>query len=170
MPARGARSWPLAGKSSIHHREDAGMNILLNLQKINERIVDDAVRPVAFFIQQSTEGVLHCTSDVSEDMGLHRRQMEDVLVVEKFWDADAVLVNSVEHEERLLGFVRDPLDIFEVRFNRLQTVLVLNESVAIVNLRLASVDDDRVVVRCDQYLARITVGDEPLDYGFQLPR
>ena len=58
MPAHGARAGPIPGEGAVHHGEQAGVNLLLDAQQIDQRIVDHAVGPVAVTVQQSAKGIL----------------------------------------------------------------------------------------------------------------
>ena len=44
------RTGPVAGKSPVHDGEDTGMNLLVDGQEVDQRFVDDAMRPVALWV------------------------------------------------------------------------------------------------------------------------
>ena len=91
-----------------------GVYLLLDVQEIDERFVDDRVRPVALSVQESAECVLHRASDGGEDVRLHRRQVDDVLAEEHLRDLEALRVDVVEGDH--LGLRREvhPLDGREI--------------------------------------------------------
>ena len=85
-----ARPGTVAGKGPVHHREDAAVNLLLDHQQIDERLVDHRMRPVAPLVQQPAKRVLHRPGRRREDVRLHRRQVDDVLADEAARDHEAV--------------------------------------------------------------------------------
>ena len=46
MPPHGARSGAVAREGPVGHGEDAGVYLLLDVEEIDERLVNDRVRPV----------------------------------------------------------------------------------------------------------------------------
>lgn len=54
------------------------MNLLLDLKQIDQRLMDHTVSPMAIPPQQTSKGIFHFTSDCGEDMGLYRRQVDDI--------------------------------------------------------------------------------------------
>ena len=169
VPSRCTGSRTFAGQRSIHHGENAGVNILLDLQQVDERFVDHAVRPMAFLVEQAAEGVLHRAGDVRKDVRLHRRQMQDILAVKEFGNADPVSIYLIEDEKRLFRFVGDPFNVLLVGLGCLQAVFFLNERMPIVELPFLSVHNDGVVVRGDQVVVRVAIGEHCLRHAFELP-
>ena len=55
----GARARAVAGGGAVHHREDAGVDLLLDGQQVDQRLVDPGVGVVALGVEQAAEGVLH---------------------------------------------------------------------------------------------------------------
>ncbi len=78
--AAGTRS--VAGERTVHHGEDPAVDRLLDHQQVDQRLVDHRVRPMPVLVEQAAEGVLHGAGGRGEDVGLHRRQMDDVLTDE----------------------------------------------------------------------------------------
>ena len=54
-----ARARAVAGEGAVHHREDAAVDLLLDHQQVDQRLVDHRVGPVAALVEQAAEGVLH---------------------------------------------------------------------------------------------------------------
>jgi hypothetical protein len=94
-----ARPRPITGKSPVHHREDALVNPLLNHQQIDQRLVDDFVRPVTLLVQQSPEGVLHRPGHGGEHVRLHRGQVDDVLAGKALGNLEPLGINLIEHQQ-----------------------------------------------------------------------
>jgi hypothetical protein len=92
----GPRARTVAGKGAIHHGEKAGMNLLLDCQKVDHCLVDNGVRPMAPFRQQPAERVLHRAGDGGEDMGLDRGQVDDIPVEKQAWHLDSIRVDLVK--------------------------------------------------------------------------
>ena len=82
----GARPRPVAGKRAVHHGEDAAMDLPLDDQQVHQRLVDDRMGVVPVLVQQSAERVLHRPGRRGEDVGLHRRKVDDVLPDEALRD------------------------------------------------------------------------------------
>ena len=80
--AHGARARAVAGDGAVHDSEDAGVDLLLDRQEVDQRLVDDGVGPVAAVAQEAAEGVLHRAGHGGEDVGLQGRQVDDVLADE----------------------------------------------------------------------------------------
>ena len=91
----------VAGERPVHHREDAAVDLLLDHQEIDERLVDDRVGPVPMLVQQPAERVLHRPGRGREDVRLHRRQVDDVLPDEALRDHEALRVDLVQARELL---------------------------------------------------------------------
>ncbi len=92
-----ARAGAVAGEGAVHHREDAAVDLLLDHQQVDQRLVDHRVRPVAVLVEQAAEGVLHRAGGGGEDVRLDRRQVDDVLADEALGDREAVGVDLVQH-------------------------------------------------------------------------
>lgn len=54
-----ARPGSISGGRAVHHREDAGVDFLLDRQQVHERFVNPRVGVVPVFAQQTAESVLH---------------------------------------------------------------------------------------------------------------
>ena len=54
-----ARPGTVAGERAVHHREHAAVDLLLDHQQVDERLVDDRMRPVPLLVEQAAERVLH---------------------------------------------------------------------------------------------------------------
>jgi hypothetical protein len=63
------------------------VNLLLNRQQVDERLVDRAVRAMAFVREQAAESVLHGAGGRRIDMALRSRKMNDILADEIVGDA-----------------------------------------------------------------------------------
>ena len=89
MRAHRARAGTFAGDRAVHHREDSGMDLLLDPQPVHDGLVDHRVGPVAVEIEQTAEGVLHGSGGAGEDVGLHRRQVDDIPADQHLRNLDA---------------------------------------------------------------------------------
>ena len=145
-----ARARAVAGKRAVHHREDAAMDLLLDHQQVDERLVDDRMRPVAVLVQQAAERVLHRPGRRREDVRLHGRQVDDVLADEALRDHEALRVDLVEAHE-LLRQVADRLADVDpllglVEVDVAQAVRLDDVDLLVLALAEMRVDDDRAVV------------------------
>ena len=145
-----ARARPVAGERPVHHREHAAVNLLLDHQQVHERLVDHRMRPVPVLVQQPAERVLHRPRRRREDVGLHRRQVDDVLPDEALRNHEALRVDLVEAGELLRQIADrvadvDPLLGF-VDVDVPQPVRVDDVDLLVLALAEVRVDDDRAVV------------------------
>ena len=146
------------------------MDVLLNLQQVHQRLVNDSVGPVAPLVQQPAEGVLHSSRHRGEDVRLGLGQVNDVAVVEEFGDVDTFRINLVQHEEGLFGFVPHPLHVGFVNVDVTNSVLLDHVLVAVVDFALLGADHDRAVVGRDQGVAGIAVFQKRFNHTLELPR
>jgi hypothetical protein len=65
-----ARSRPVARQGAVHDREDAAVDLPLDHQQIDERLMDHRMGPVTALVEQAAEGVLHRSRGRREDVGL----------------------------------------------------------------------------------------------------
>jgi len=68
-----ARPRAITGGGAVHHREDARVDLLLDREQIDQRLVDPRVRVVALRVEQAAERVLHRAGGRCIDMALNRR-------------------------------------------------------------------------------------------------
>ena len=168
-----ARPGAVAGERAVHHREHAAMDLLLNHQQVDERFVDDRVRPVAALVQQPAERVLHRAGHRREDVRLDRRQMNDVLADEPARNHEPLRVHLVQAEEVLRqiadGVVDvDPLFAF-VDVDVAQPVRLDDRELLVLALAQVRVDHDRpVVARVDQ-IRRVAVLLHGANHALELP-
>ena len=101
----GARAGAVAAEGAVHHAEEAAVDLLLDVQQVDERLVDDRVRVVAVRVEQAAEGVLHGAGGGRVDVALHGRQVDDVLALEVVGHLDAVWEDRVESEHLRLRLV-----------------------------------------------------------------
>ena len=78
------------------------VDLLLDRQQVDQRLVDPAMRVVPARVQQAAEGVLHRARGRRVDVALDRRQMDDVLAEEVVRDVDAFGKDLVQHEHLAL--------------------------------------------------------------------
>ena len=77
----------VAGRRAVHDREQTGVNLLLDREQIDQRLVNPRVRVVPPRVQQPAERVLHRAGRRRVDVALGRRQVDDVLAEEVVGDA-----------------------------------------------------------------------------------
>ena len=126
------------------------MDVLLDHQQVDQRVVDHGVRPVAVAVQQPAEGVLHRAGDGGEDVRLDRGQVDDIHPDQRLGDEHAIRIDLIQHQEGLLGLVFDPLEILVVQVQAGDVVLVGDEAVLVVALAVGGVHHHRIVVDADQ--------------------
>ena len=132
--------------------------------------MDDAVGPVASFAQEAAESVFHRAGDGRENVGLHRRELDDIFADEHFGDAYAVGKNVLQDAKSPLGFVGDPLDLRLIQMHRLQPMLLVHRDQVIANHADFIVDDHRPVMRRDQRGRVAPVGTQRRNDSIVLPR
>ena len=168
VPLHGPRAGTVTRKRAVHYGEDAGVNLLLDCQKVHQRLVDHGVRPVALAVQQAAKGVLHCAGHGREDVGLHGGQVYHVLARENLGDSEALREDLVQHHHLCLGLEGNPPVRRHVQVYVGQVVLILNRLLLVANLAFERVDDDGSVVCGDEVL--VAVFQQRLDDSFELPR
>ena len=145
-----ARPRSVTRESAVHHREHAAVNLLLNHQQIHERLVDHRVRPVPVLVQQSAERVLHRPRRRRENMGFHRRQVDDVFPDEALRDHESLRVDLVQAGE-LLREVADRIADVDpllglVDVDVAQVVRLDDVDLLVLGFAEVGVDDDGAVV------------------------
>ena len=80
------RTRTVTGKRAVHDRKDPAMDLLLDHEQVDERLVDACMGPVAVLVQQPAEGIFHGPGRCGKNMGLDCRQVDDVLADEAFRD------------------------------------------------------------------------------------
>ena len=123
-----ARARPVPGEGAVHHGEHTAVDLLLDQQEIDQGLVDAGVGPVATLVQEPAERVLHRTGGGGENVGLHGREVDDVLPDEPPGDGETVRVDVVQADEALAGVPDrlpdvDPLLVL-VQVHVLQTVVL----------------------------------------------
>ena len=163
------RAGAVAGCRAIHHREDARMNLLLNREEIDERLVNVAVRVVAIRVEQAAERILHRARGRGVDMALRRRQVHDVLAVEVVGNLDAVRKDLIEDEHLRLRRVDLPLHVFVAKVELDGDLVVAKDRHVMVQvLALERVRDNGLVLHTDEILiAGLAQTD---DGALKLPR
>src|SRR5439155_23402661 len=66
--SHGARAWAVPRDRAVRDGEDAGVNLLLNSQQVDECLMDLRVSPVAAEVEQAAERVLHRTGHRRKDV------------------------------------------------------------------------------------------------------
>ncbi len=163
-------SWPgaVTGKGAVHHREEPGVDVLLDLQEIDQRLVDHGVGVMATIVEQTAEGVLHRPGDRGEDVGLDRRQLDDVAVVEELGHLHPLGEDAIQHQEGLARGEGDPLDVRLIEMDVRHAVAIDDVLVLVVALADPGIDHDRAVVGPDQ--VAVAVGLQGADDPLELPR
>ena len=150
VPAHGAWAGAVAGKCSVHHSEDARVNLLLDSQQINQSVVDHGVRPMAVAVQQATESVLHRAGDCCENMSLNRWQVDDVLSHQGFGDEDAFRVDLVQHQEGSFGAIFHPLEVLVIQVEAGYPILIGDKLMFVVAFCVSCVHHYGVIVNANQ--------------------
>ena len=78
MPAHGAGAGSVSGKSSVHNGKQPGVDILLDHEQVDERVVDNRMCPMPVPMKQSAKGILHRTRNGGEDVCLDGGKLDDV--------------------------------------------------------------------------------------------
>ena len=152
---------PVAGERAVHHGKDPTMDSLLDHEQIDERLVNHRMRPVAALVEKAAKGVFHGARCSREDMGLHGRQMNDVLAEEALGDVKATRVDLVQAQE-VPGEIThgipnvDPLLAF-VQVNVAQAVARDDIQLLLLPLAKMRVDHHRTVVAGMDALGGIAV-------------
>jgi hypothetical protein len=158
----------------VHHREHTAVNLLLDHQQVDERLVDHRMRPVPVFVQQPAEGVLHRTRRRREDMRLHRGQVNDVLADEALRDHEALRVHLVEARELLRQVAHclpdvDPL-LGLVDMDVPDSVGVHDVDLLVLALSQVRVDHHRAVMAGVDQRGIVPVLLHRADHPLELPR
>ena len=145
------------------------MNLLLDREQIDERLVDPRVGVVAPRVQEAPERILHRAGRRRVDVALGRRQMDDVLAEEEIGNVDAFGIDALQHAHRRLRLVGHPRHVFfdEVVEDR-DAVAFDDRHVVIQILALEGVGDDRLVLNAD--LIGEPAPRQRLNRPFELPR
>ena len=164
-----ARPRPVAGGGAVHDREQPGVDLLLDREQIDQRLVNPRVRVVAPRVQQAAERVLHRAGRGRVDVALGGRQVDDVLAEEVVGDVDAFRKDAVEHAHLRLRLVAHPrhVAVLEVVEDG-DLVLLEDRDVVVEVLALERVGDDRLVLDAD--LIGEAAARERLDRPLELPR
>ena len=153
---------------AVGHGENTGVDLLLDRQQVDQRLVDLRMRPVAAVVQQAAEGVLHRARHRREDMRFHRRQVHDVASDQRLRDLDAVREDVVQHHHFGLRRVTHPGHAFVRQVGAGNIELVLHRLVLVPDLSLMGVDDHGAIVRCHQVAE--TLFAQSLGDTLDLPR
>ena len=143
------------------------MDLLLDRQQVDHSLVDHAVGPVAFFVEQAAERIFHRAGDDGEDMRFHRGQLDDILVEEVFGQQDAVREDVIQHQHRRLGRIAHPTHLRLVQVDVTKAVCVDDSLMLVVLLPDIGVDDHRLIVRRRQ--VGVAVGLELAHDALDLP-
>ena len=169
------RARPVTGEGSVHHREDATVDLLLNHQQVDQRLVDHRVRPVAMFVEQTAKGILHGAGCGGEHVGLDRRQMDDVFADEPLGNHEALGIDLVQ-AQKLVSEITDgvadidPFDVLLVQMDIPQFVCVGNIDLLVLAFTEAGVDDHGTVVAAMDQVGIVTVTLHGANNPVQLPR
>ena len=168
-----ARPGTVAGKRSVHDREHAAMNLLLNHQQVDERFVNHRVRPVPPLVEQPAKRVLHRAGGCREDVRLHGGQMNDVLADEPAGNHEALRIDLVQAEEVFREIADgvadvDPLFAF-VDMDVAEAVRLDDRQLLVFALAQVSVDDNGSVVARVHQVGRIAVLLHGPNHTLQLP-
>ena len=164
----GPRPRPIARDRAVHHGEHAGVNLLLDAQEVDQRFVDDRVRPVPAVVQQPPEGVLHRAGHGGEDVRLERGHMDDVRAEEHLRHFDAVREHLVEDEHLALRRVRHPFGALVLEVDALHAVLFEHLVVLVAAFAVVRIDDHGAVL--DGRNAVVTGVLQRLGDAVELPR
>ncbi len=143
------------------------MDVLLDLEQVDERLVDDGMGPVPLVVEQPAKRVLHRAGDGREDMGLDGWELNDVFVEEELRHLDAFGEDLVEHQERFLRGVWHPWVFRLEQVRVLDLVLVGYVLVLVVALPDERIDHDSAVVCTDEVVIAVLL--ECPDHALELP-
>ena len=168
-----ARPGAVAGERAVHHREHAAMDLLLDHQQVDERLVNHRMRPVTMLVQQPAERVLHRARRGREDVRLDRGQMDDVLADEAAGNHEALRIDLVQAQELLRQIADrvadvDPLFTF-VEVDVAQLVRLDDVDLLVLAFAEVRVDHDGAVVAGVNQVRRIAVLFHRPDHAVQLP-
>ena len=144
-----------------------GMDLLLNHQEVDQRLVNDGVGPVALEAEESAEGVLHGAGHGGEDVGLEGRQVDDVLADQRLRYLEPFREDLVEDKQLALGLEVDPGNAGIGEVEALEAVLVQDHFVLVLDLAIVGVDDDGAVLGGQELLVAVLA--ERTDYALELP-
>ena len=164
-----ARPGAVAGGGAVHDREQPRVDLLLDREQIDQRLVDPRVGVVPPRVEQSAERVLHCAGGGGVDVALGRRQVDDVLAEEVVGDVNALGEDAVEHAHLRLRLVAHPrhVAVLEVVEDG-DPVLLENRDVVVEVLALERVGDDGLVLDAAQVAVAGAV--QRADRALELPR
>ena len=170
-----ARPRAIAGEGAVHDREHAAMDLLLDHQQIDERLVDHRMRPVPLLVEQAAERVLHRAGGGREHVRLHRRQVQDVLADEPLRDHEPVGVDVVQAEELVREIADrvadvDPRLVAFIEMDVAQAVRLHDRQLLVFGFAEVRVDDDGAVVAGVDQLRLVAVLLHRLDHAVELPR
>ena len=164
----------VAGERAVHHRKHPAMNFLLNHQQIDERFVNHRMRPVPMLVQQSAERILHRARHRGKDVGLHGRQMNDVLADEPARNHEPFRVHVVQAEKFLRQVANGVLDVDPlfsfVDVDIPQSVGFDDRKLLVLALAEVRVDHHRTVMARVNQVRRISVLLHRANHPFELPR
>src|SRR2546428_8950180 len=89
--------------------------------------------------------------------------------VEEDGDLDPIGEDLVQHTQRRLGLVEDPLDFWIVSMHRWNVPLSGNREVLVVDLADARIHDNGSVMNSHQVFRTVAVLDKCLDHAVELP-
>ena len=141
----------VAGGRAVHHREESGVDLLLDRQQVDERLVNPGVRVVPVGIEQAAERVLHRARGGRVKVALGGRQMDDVLAGEEVRNCMPLGENLVQGKQLALRTVRYPLHVIRLEVVLHRDLVVLEDGqVPVEVLALENVDDDGLVLHAHQ--------------------
>ncbi len=150
------------------------MNFLLDHQQIDERLVNDRVRPMPLFVQQSAKRIFHRAGRRRENVRLDRRQVNDVLADESPGNVESARENLVEAEKlfrQIANRVADVNPLFAfVEMNVAQVVRLHDIELFILAFAQMRVDDDGTVMARVNQIRIVAVLFHRADDTFHLPR
>ena len=168
-----ARTGAIPGERAVHHREHAAVDLLLDHQQVHQRLVDDRVRPVTMLVEQPPERVLHRAGGGRENVGLHRRQVDDVLSDEPPRNAEPVRIDLVQTQEAIrqvahrVAYVDPVLALVQVHVA--QAMLGDDVNLFVLSLPEVRVDDHGPVVTAVDQGGVVAVLLHGTDHAFELP-
>lgn len=151
------------------------MNLLLDHEQIDERFMNYGVGPVAMFVEQAAEGVLHGAGHGGEHVRLDRRQMDDVLADKPLRNGKPVRVDLLETEKLVNEIAHGlsnghPFNTRLVEVNVAQAMRLNHAELLVLALAEPGVDHDGSIVAHVDQIRIVPVALHRPDDTLQLPR
>ena len=164
----GARAGAVAAHRAVHDGENAGVQLLLHHDEVDQHLVHVLVRVVPHFLEETPEGVLDRSGGRGVAVRLDGRQVNDAPAGVDGRDLDALGEDGVQLQERRLETMDLPIDLWKRREG--EAVTLQDRQPAVVGGPLPWVGDHGPVLDRVQAGGSVPVLQHRLDHPFDLPR